>query len=135
MGGSKMAIQLKNGQALIVPNLGIWRVMCDRNQEKLIDMEANLYPVTASWPRFVHEETCMSNLLTKIGLLNPYSKRVSLFLSEGANAPTIPAYLSESFESLSQSKGCFIIDVKNTSSSTLYNFITSSLALVSHEIV
>jgi len=118
IGGSKMAIQLERGRALIVPNLGFFLVMKNDGSEKLKSTQGDLPFVFKGWPRMVYEETCMSNLLTKIGLLNPYSERVSLFFSKDSNAPTIPAYLSQSFENLSQTQGCFIIDAKNTSSST-----------------
>jgi len=101
-GGSKKAIALQRGRVLMVPNMD-WDT---------------LYEIWPRWRRIVYEEVAMSNLLTKMGLLNPRAQRVSLFFSEGSNAPTMPAFLSESFESLGHTQGWFIIDAKNTSSST-----------------
>lgn len=101
-GGSKKAIQLEGGKALIIPN-----------------MSANsISSIEAMWKKMVYEEVAMSQLLTSIGLLSPLSKRVSISLSPNASEGIIPAYTSETFESLGKTKDWFIIDIKNSKSST-----------------
>lgn len=101
-GGSKKAIELQGGRALIVPNMDT----------------ANCSVLVTRWKRMVHEEIVMSKLLTKIGLLSPLSQRVRISLSIDSPERTIPAYLSETFEKLGKTKGWFIIDRKNFASST-----------------
>lgn len=101
-GGSKKAIALQEGRALMVPNM---------------DADS-MYAIVIRWKRMVHEEVAMSQLLTKVGLLSPVSRRVTLSLSEDSHEGRIPAYLSETFESLGKTKGWLIIDTKNWQSST-----------------
>ncbi len=99
-GGSKMAIQIGKGRALILPNMSI---------DPIAD-------IAGRWERIVLEEVKMSKILTGLGLLSPLSEQVSVTLIESSEH-VIPAYISETFENLSL-KGCFIIDMKNTYSST-----------------
>jgi hypothetical protein len=99
-GGCKKAIELERGRALIVPNM---------------DVEVDFF--SRNWEGIVGEEVAMSQLLTKIGMLSPLSQKVRISLS-ASDEETIPAYLSETFESLGKTKGWFIIDTKNSKSST-----------------
>lgn len=100
-GGSKKAIQLARGRALIVPN-----------------MDADpLLEIANRWERMVLEEVAMSNILKRIGLLSPVLEQVSIALEESSEH-VIPTYVCESFESLAKTKGCFIIDRRNRGSST-----------------
>lgn len=99
-GGCKRAIELERGRALIVPNM---------------DVEVDFFAM--SWKGIVDEEVTMSQLLTKIGLLSPLSQKVRISFSADSDEETIPAYLSETFESLGKTKGWFIIDTKNSKSS------------------
>jgi hypothetical protein len=99
-GGSKKAIQVARGRALILPNMDV-------------DPTAH---IAGRWERMVLEEVKMSKILYRLGLLSPLSEQVSVTLTESSEN-VIPAYISESFENLSL-KGCFIIDTKNSDSST-----------------
>lgn len=99
-GGSKKAIQIAKGRALILPNMDV-------------DPIAN---IARRWERMVLEEVKMSKILNRLGLLSPLSEQVSVTLTESSEN-VIPAYMSETFENLSL-KGCFIIDTKNSDSST-----------------
>jgi hypothetical protein len=99
-GGSKKAIQVARGRALILPNMDV-------------DPTAH---IAGRWERMVLEEVKMSQILNRLGLLSPLSEQVSVTLTESSEN-VIPAYISESFENLSL-KGCFIIDTKNSDSST-----------------
>lgn len=101
-GGSKKAVALTEGRALIIPNM---------------DTDP-LKHIVPRWKRMVYEEVKMSKFLTEIGILNPVSKKVSLSISEDPFAARIPAYVCETFDSLASTKGCFIIDIKNPLSST-----------------
>lgn len=98
-GGSKKAWEISGGRALLLPSFS--------------DSTATIARI---WERIVLEEVAMSKVLTKLGLLSPLSKQVSVKLTEFSES-IIPAYISESFESLSL-KGCFVIDQKNSKSST-----------------
>lgn len=100
-GGSKKAILLDTNQALLLPNMGT-----DSVEE-----------IVSRWSRMVHEELVMSEILSKLELLTPQSKRVSIsFLNHSKEE--IPAYLSKTFKALSETQGWFIIDTKNPDSST-----------------
>jgi hypothetical protein len=99
-GGSKKAIQVARGRALILPNM---------------DADPTAH-IAGRWERMVLEEVKMSKILSRLGLLSPLSEQVSVALTESSEN-VIPAYISESFENLSL-KGCFIIDIKNSDSST-----------------
>ncbi len=100
-GGCKRAIKLEGDRALIVPNM---------------DVEVKF--LAKNWEEIVDEEIAMSKQLTEIGLLSPLSEKARISLSADSDEETIPAYLSETFEGLGKTKGWFIIDVKNSSSST-----------------
>lgn len=100
-GGSKKAILLDTHQALLLPNMST-----DSVEE-----------IVSRWSRMVHEELVMSEILTKLDLLSPQSKRVSIsFLNDSSRE--IPAYLSDTFKTLCETKSWFIIDTKNSDSST-----------------
>jgi len=99
-GGSKKAIQVARGRALILPNM---------------DVDPTAY-IAGRWERMVLEEVKMSKILNRLGLLSPLSEQVSVTLTKSSEC-VIPAYISETFENLSL-KGCFIIDTKNPDSST-----------------
>lgn len=99
-GGSKRAFQLEGNRALILPNMDIDR----------------LEDIAKRWERIVLEEVKMSEILTRIGLLSPSSVQVHISLSTSSEK-VIPAYICETFESLSL-KDCFVIDAKNHKSST-----------------
>ncbi len=101
-GGCKKAIQLANGRALMLPNLE--------------DKYTYLSTIAERWDRIVIEEVKMSEILHRIGLLSPSYERVTVSLSDSSQQ-MIPAYISESFENLSN-KGWLIIDQKNKDSST-----------------
>ncbi len=99
-GGSKKAIQIAKGRALILPNMDV----------------DPIHSIAERWERMVQEEVAMSEILYSIGLLAPLSKRVSI--SFESSEDSIPAYISETFKQLGETKGWFIIDVKNRNSST-----------------
>lgn len=101
-GGWKQAILLEQGRALLLPN------MTSNPPEKY----------AADWERTVNEEVSMSTYLNSLGLLCLNSKRVDIQFPNLNMKETIPAYLSDTFESMSQNQGLFIIDVKNWSNST-----------------
>jgi hypothetical protein len=101
-GGTKKAMKLSNGRALVLPNL-------DYEQVEKIE---------SWWKRVVHEEVAMSKLLTTIGLLSPSPKKVGVALSSQATAKVIPAYISEDFQEMARTKGRFIIDWNNQQVST-----------------
>ncbi len=100
-GGSKQAVEIARGRALILPNT---------------DADP-IAEIASRWERMVLEEVKMSKILTRLGLLSPMSEQVSVTLTESSES-VIPAYLSETFESLGETKGWFIIDMKNSFSST-----------------
>lgn len=108
-GGSKKAIHLSKGRALILPNM-------DSKPPSV---------VAENWERIVLEEVAMSKILNKIGLLSPLSERVNITLSESSEQ-IIPAYISRSFKSLAETEECFIIDMKNKYSSTWNRFLFKS---------
>lgn len=91
-GGSKTAFQIAKGRALLLPNVYISNV----------------------WERMVAEEVKMSQILTRLGLLSPLSEEVSIIL----DGVQMPAYVSETFENLGLRKGWFILDMKNSYTST-----------------
>lgn len=100
-GGSKKAILLDNNRALLLPNMST----------------DSIEDILSRWKRMVHEELVMSEILTKLDLLSPQSRRVSIsFLNDSKEE--IPAYLSKTFKALSETQGLFIIDTKNPDSST-----------------
>lgn len=105
-GGSKKAYQLENGKVLILPNLDAISLQRDRLED-----------VDARWTRMANEEVAMSDFLQSIGLLTPNHKKVSISLSLSGAEGSIPAYISDSFESL-KDQGIFIIDAKNPKSNT-----------------
>lgn len=99
-GGSKKAIQISEGRVLILPN-----------------MDADSVNVVAErWERMVLEETKMSEILSKRGLLSSSPKQVFVANDEFSEH-VIPAYICESFENL-EKKGWYILDSKNLNSST-----------------
>lgn len=100
-GGSKKAYQLDGGRALIVPNMGS-------------DFMDGIF---MNWRRYVDEEVAMSQFLTEIGILSPLSRRVTLSLAQDFNE-AIPAYISETFQNLTKTKGWSIIDSKNAKTCT-----------------
>jgi hypothetical protein len=99
-GGSKIAIRISDSHALILPNMDV-----DFPQT-----------IAGRWERMVDEEVLMSNVLIRVGLLSPSSKKVSVTLTD-TSRQVVPAYVCDTFESLSK-KGWFIIDTKNYRSST-----------------
>jgi len=103
LGGSKHAWKLENGQALIVPNTAL---------ENLAKTDLK------NWSRIVKEEVEMSKFLTQVDILNPRSEQVSLsFIYDGKEC-TIPAYTSQSFQTLAEQENLFVVDCKNHKSST-----------------
>lgn len=94
-GGSKVAIQMSSGKALIACNS----------------------PMSVMWKRMVSEEVGMSRFLTSLGMLSPLSERVTISFSANSNEE-IPAYVSQTFENFRETHNCFIIDVKNKESCT-----------------
>lgn len=99
-GGSKVAIEISDGKALLLPNM---------NYDSI-----NWRGLIARWKMMLHDEIKMSQLLTKIGLLNPLHQKVSISLSENFHEE-IQAYISVNFVYL---KDCFILDTKNFRSCT-----------------
>ena len=100
-GGSKKAYELDKGRCLMIPNMDVDPIGA----------------IAERWPRMVYEEVKMSELLTRLGLLSPSHRRVSLFLSENPHEERIPAYFSKTFAHF-ETEGVFIIDMKNQESST-----------------
>jgi len=105
-GGSKKAIGLQGDRALLLPNMDV----------------SDLNDVIDRWKRIVDEEVYMSEYLTKVGLLSPQSQRVRVVVSKNFYRIQIPAYFSETFESLGKTKNWFIIDGNNSSVSTWKQF-------------
>ena len=99
-GGSKKAIQISEGRALILPNMDV----------------DPIEGVAKRWNRMVLEEVRMSKILHELGLLSPLSKQVGVTFTESSEH-VIPAYISETFESLNR-KGWYIIDTKIIKNST-----------------
>lgn len=93
-GGSKIAYQLEDGRALLTSN-GIF------NRE---------------WGRVVLEETAMARTMEFLGMLTPFAKSVTIAQSEDAMNQGIPAYVCESFESLTEKYHWYILDSKSQSS-------------------
>lgn len=108
LGGSKIAWQLQSGKALLLPNMSMdpQGEMAKRNWEKIVEMEVRV-----------------SEFLKKHEMLSPNSKWVHVSVPRKYEDlavpifPIIPAYTSETFESLAE-RNIFVIDVKNDSSST-----------------
>ena len=108
LGGSKKAWQLQSGKALLLPNMSMdpQGEMAKRNWEKIVEMEVGV-----------------SEFLQKHKMLSPNSKWVHVSVPREYEDlaipifPIIPAYTSETFESLAE-RNIFVIDVKNDSSST-----------------
>lgn len=72
----------------------------------------------AVWHRIVEEEVKVSEEMSKLGILNVQSKRTDLYLESGDNAKIFFAsYKCPSFKSLA-AKGIFVVDIKNSGSST-----------------
>lgn len=105
-GGTKKAIELPGGRAMLWPN------MDDSGDTKHV--------IAGIWRRIVREEVTMSQLLSKMGILSPCSRLATLSFSPSSSSPesAMPVYLSETFENLGNTKGWFIIDKKNPESST-----------------
>jgi len=99
-GGTKRAFKLAAGRALLLPN---------------IEVEAK--SLASDWERIVLEEVKMSEILTRLGLLSPLHKQVTIATNEDS-PHVIPAYISETFENLEKTKSVFIIDSKAMKSST-----------------
>lgn len=99
-GGSKMAIEIEDGRALMVPNPG----------------PDSITEVTGRWERMVEEEVAASDFLKEIGLLSPLSERVSIKHTNEEDQ-AISAYVCKSFKQFAE-EGCFIIDLKEAKSST-----------------
>lgn len=99
-GGCKKAIKISGDRALILPNMDVDSVS----------------DVSQRWERVVLEEVAMSKALTSIGLLSPLLQQVNLSLNENSE-DVIPAYISETFESLTKTRDCYIIDHKNLNDS------------------
>jgi hypothetical protein len=99
-GGCKRAVQLSNGKALLIPNMDTDPINAIENY----------------WPRIVDEEIKMSNFLQQIGVLGLQLQKVTVF-SQKDSEYGIPAYLTDSFDSLKE-KNIYVIDSKNSKSST-----------------
>ena len=72
--------------------------------------------VQQSWPRVVSDEVYMSKAISSIGLLGSRLQEVRVFPEMSAKE-YIPAYTTDTFESLKK-QGVYVIDVKNSESST-----------------
>lgn len=101
-GGSKQAILLEKGRALLLPNMD----------------QDSTDGISKRWERQVREEIAVLNFISSLGLLSPLSKEVKISLSSEALEGVIPAYISESFENLGNKRGWFIIDSKRDESCT-----------------
>jgi|GEM_PF-6376871 len=99
-GGSKRAMALPNSRVLLLPVMSGGEML-----------------VTA-WRNMVKEEVAVSNLLTRLGMLTQELHPVTVSFNPNSFVSTIPAYVADTFESLGQKKGWFIIDSKNNGSST-----------------
>jgi len=111
-GASKRAIQLGDGLALLVPK---------------IDSEDD--EVASWWRNIVDEEVDVTNHFASLKLLTLSSRKVDLYSCEDASEDPLPAYVSESFESLAKTKGCYVIDLKDSDKSAWVkgtNFLFSS---------
>jgi hypothetical protein len=102
-GGSKKAVKLKGERALLLPNMG--------------HIRHGYAPAHLYWERVVLEEVRMSEILEQIGLLSLESKRVNIAVTESSEF-LIPSYVSETFDSLAETKGCFIIESNNSQGTT-----------------
>lgn len=103
-GGSKGVYGLGRDHVLTLPIMGIDGVSA----------------VAQRWDRMVREEVENRKSAQSIGLLTLPIERVNLCV-EGCDACEthfVPAYKSESFEHLKESKGWYILDSKNSRSST-----------------
>lgn len=101
-GGCKRAIQLSHGRALLIPNM---------------DTDS-LESICSIWKRVVEEEVSTSQEYQKAGLLTTFPKQVAVSLSADSHEGAIPALLCESFENLGKTKNWYILDQKNSRSST-----------------
>lgn len=94
-GGSKTALDIGQGRALIVPYM----------------TGSSTLLVKHNWERMSLIEVGMSYQLRSIGLLSPESKLIGLSFSLDVDKYHIPALLSTSFDDL-KSKGCYILEYK-----------------------
>lgn len=99
-GGSKKAFLISGARALLLPNLD--------------ECEPSIHNATY-WERVVDEEVRMSELISRMGIFSLSYQRASLALSE---CHEIPALVSETFESLWETRRYKIIDLANHDSST-----------------
>ncbi len=99
-GGSKTAVELEDGSALLLPNTDV-----DHPKD-----------IARRWARIVEEEVAMSDFLASIGLLSTSAEKVDVFLSSDPDM-SLPAYKMDSFNTLAQ-KEMWIIDSKNLESSS-----------------
>lgn len=89
-GGSKRAIQLNNGQALITPN----------------------GTGAPSWANIVHHETTVSALHRRLDLYSPLNTRVYVF-PDVSSDKCIPTYTNPSFADLAKN-GVYVLDRKRS---------------------
>jgi hypothetical protein len=99
-GGSKKALELSNGKALLIPNMDT-------------DSINSIY---SRWERIVKEEVKVSQFIQKIGLLGTRLQEVKAFSSPDTEEYA-PAYTTDTFESL-KARNIYVIDRKNMNSST-----------------
>jgi len=86
----------------------------NESEEVLMLPNVNL----AMWHRIVEEEVKVSEEMSKLGILNVQSKRTDLYLErEDAAKIFFASYKCPSFKSLA-AKGIFVVDIKNSGSST-----------------
>lgn len=100
-GGSKKAVQLGSRFALLVPN---------------IQSKEAAAGVARWWRSLVDEEVSMTDRFASHGLMTLSSKRVDVYPSSAPSEMGLPAYISESFDSLAATKGCYILDMNGSNS-------------------
>lgn len=93
-GGSKKAILLEGGRALLVPN-----------------NDTNEY-IEENWQRMVEEEVRIGAVMKSLGLLTSEPQRVTLYLSPDREE-SMPAYLCDSFEHIKKTKNLLVLDFKS----------------------
>lgn len=101
-GGSKYAIEVQEGRALMLPNTDVDSIAL----------------IASRWERMTNEEVAVSNYLKSIGLLSLPHQKIDLILEEEDRSYKIPTYWTESFEQLGVKRGWYIIDQKNSECST-----------------
>jgi|GEM_PF-5786043 len=99
-GNFKRAIEISDGQVLMLPTLQEEEIIQEIFRESLLE-----------WQQTVNNEVLASETLTANGILTAQSKKVNLYLSADSNEP-FPAYISSSFNSLAE-QGMYIIDYNN----------------------